>query len=31
MEGLVWHQTDGWMVKIKRRDFFKSARQKTYC
>jgi hypothetical protein len=30
MEGLVWHHPDGRMVKIKRRDFFKPAKQKTY-
>ena len=30
MEGIVWHHTDGRMVKIKRRDFFKPARQKSY-
>ncbi len=30
IEGIVWHHPDGRMVKIKRRDFFKPARQKKY-
>lgn len=30
IEGIVWHHPDGRMVKIKRRDFFKPAKQKKY-
>ena len=30
IEGVVWHHPDGRMVKIKRRDFFKPAKQKKY-
>ena len=30
IEGIVWHHPDGRMVKIKRRDFFKPAKQKAY-
>jgi hypothetical protein len=30
IEGIVWHHPDGRMVKIKRKDFFKPARQKKY-
>lgn len=30
IEGIVWHHPDGRLVKIKRKDFFKSSRQKKY-
>lgn len=30
IEGIVWHHPDGRMVKIKRRDFFTPAKQKSY-
>lgn len=30
IEGIVWHHPDGRMVKLKRRDFFKPSKQKSY-